>query len=443
MERFSGRRLRAMMLPLFVEQLLVMLVGLTDTLMVSHAGEAAVSGVALVNQFNIIFLYLFLALASGGAVVISQYIGRKENEQAGRTASQLLLLSIVISLAVTGLVLSSAERLLSLLFGRVEPEVMAACVRYLQITACGYPAIAVYYAGAAICRSLGKNSITMYITALACVLNAVGDFLGIFVLQAGVAGVAWPFVLAWGVSAVLITLVCFGKAQAVTYRISWILAWNGALMRRILSIAIPNGIESGVFQLVKVALTSMAALFGTYQIAANGVAQSIWSLAALAGVAMGPVFITVIGQCVGARDLEAAAYYFRKLGRYTLAFSTGWNILILAITPFVLDFYALAPETKKLVLLLVLIHNVFNAGAFPYSGAFSNGLRAAGDVRFTMTVSLASTIGGRLLLSYVLGIVLNMGVIGLALAMAADWTIRAVVFLWRERTGEWRNFQVI
>ena len=443
MERFSGRRLRAMILPLFVEQLLVMLVGLTDTLMVSHAGEAAVSGVSLVNQFNIIFLYLFLALASGGAVVISQYIGCREHGQAGRTASQLLLLISLISLLITAVILASAESLLSLLFGRVEPEVMAACVRYLQITVCGYPVMAVYYAGAAICRSLGKTSITMYITAIACVLNAVGDFLGVFVLQAGVAGVAWPFVLAWGVSAVLITVACFSKTQAVAYRTCWIFAWNGALMRRILSIAIPNGIESGVFQLVKVALTSMAALFGTYQIAANGVAQSIWSLAALAGVAMGPVFITVIGQCVGARDLEAAAYYFRKLGRYTLAFSTGWNILILAITPFVLDFYELALETKKLVLLLVLIHNVFNAGAFPYSGAFSNGLRAAGDVRFTMVVSLASTIGGRLLLSYMLGIVLNMGVIGLALAMAADWTIRALLFLWRERTGKWRNFQVI
>lgn len=243
MEHFSGRRLRAMILPLFVEQLLVMVVGLTDTLMVSHAGEAAVSGVALVNQFNIIFLYLFLALASGGAVVISQYIGRRENEQAGRTASQLLALSIVVSLGLTGFVLAGGQMLLSLLFGRVEPDVMAACSRYLQITACGYPAMAVYYAGAAICRSLGKTSITMYITAIACVLNAVGDFLGVFLLRAGVAGVAWPFVTAWMISALLITVVCFGKGQAVAYRIRWIFAWNSVLMRRILSIAIPNGIE--------------------------------------------------------------------------------------------------------------------------------------------------------------------------------------------------------
>lgn len=442
-EIFSSRNLWAMALPLFVEQLLVMLVGIVDTLMGSYVGEAAVSGVSLVNQFNIIFLYLFLALASGGAVVISQYIGHKENVQAGKTASQLLLLGSIFSLLLTFFVLLGGERLLALLFGKVEPEVMASCVTYLQITACAYPAMFIYYSGAAICRSLGRTKLTMYVTALSCLINTIGDYIGVFVLDAGVAGVAWPFVLAWTFSAVLITALCFEKSAAVSYEKRWIFTWDGQLMRRILSIAVPNSIESGIFQLVKVALTSMVALFGTYQIAANGVAQSIWSLAALAGVAMGPVFITVIGQCVGAGDLAAANYYFRKLGKYTLAVSTVWNFLILAVTPFALELYALEPETKRLVLWLVLIHNVFNAAAFPYSGAFSNGLRAAGDVKFTMYVTLASTIVGRLLLSYVLGIVLDMGVIGLAFAMAMDWTIRGAIFLWRERTGKWREFQVI
>lgn len=278
---------------------------------------------------------------------------------------------------------------------------------------------------------------------MANVLNIIGDYIGIFLLEAGVAGVAYPSLAARLFAAVAVTFLCFRRSSVVAYSWKGILQWNSSLMSRILSIAVPSGVESGVFQLVKVALTSMVALFGTYQIAANGVAQSIWSLAALAGVAMGPVFITVIGQCMGAGDLEAAAYYLKKLGKYTLAVSAGWNVIILALTPFLLDMYALEPETKQLVLLLVLIHNLFNAGAFPYSGAFSNGLRAAGDVRFTMLVSLGSTIGGRLLLSYLLGIVLDMGVIGLALAMAADWTIRAFVFLWRERTGKWLEFQVI
>lgn len=204
-----------------------------------------------------------------------------------------------------------------------------------------------------------------------------------------------------------------------------------------------DGEESGIFQLVKVALSSVVALFGTYQIAANGVAQSIWSMAALAGVSMGPVFITVIGQCMGKRDTEAADYYFRKLTRLTLMLSSAWNLLIFVLTPLFMKFYALEPQTKQLVIWLVLIHNIFNAVAFPFSGALSNGLRAAGDVKFTMYVSIASTIGGRLVLSYILGIGLHMGVIGIAFAMVCDWVIRGVIFYLRQKSGKWKNFQVI
>lgn len=214
-------------------------------------------------------------------------------------------------------------------------------------------------------------------------------------------------------------------------------------MRKILRIAVPNGLENGVFQLVKVALSSIVALFGTYQIAANGVAQSIWSLAALAGVAMGPVFITVIGQCMGNRDTEGADYYFKKLTRITLLLSTAWNLLVFLLTPFFLRFYALEPETKRLVVWLVLIHNLFNAVAFPFSGAVSNGLRAAGDVKFTMYVSIVSTIAGRLFLTWLLGVVFDMGVIGIAAAMVCDWMIRAVIFILRQNSGKWKNFQVI
>ena len=214
-------------------------------------------------------------------------------------------------------------------------------------------------------------------------------------------------------------------------------------MKHILNIAIPNGLENGVFQLVKVALSSIVALFGTCQIAANGVAQSIWSLAALAGVSMGPAFITVIGQCMGTGDAGAADYYFKKLTRITLLISSAWNLLTLLLTPAFLSLYALEPETKQLVIWLVLIHNIFNAVAFPFSGALSNGLRAAGDVKFTMYVSVASTLAVRLMLSWLLGIVLQMGVIGIAAAMVCDWCVRAVLFIWRQKSGKWKSFRVI
>lgn len=440
---FSNKDLKNMIVPLFLEQLLVMLVGMADTLVVSYAGEAAVSGVSLVNQFNTIFIYLFTALASGGAVVISQYIGRKEVAVAGESASQLLLFSAIFSAGVSVLVLIGNEEILRLMFGKVENDVMQACMTYLRISAYSYPALAIYNAGAALFRSMGKTSVTMYLSVASNIINVIGNLIGVFVLHAGVAGVAWPSLIARTFSAVVITVLCFHKKNDVFYTRKWIAQWNGELMRHILKIAIPNGLENGVFQLAKVALSSIVALFGTYQIAANGVAQSIWSLAALAGVAMGPVFITVIGQCMGNRDVQAAETYFKKLTKLTLLLSSAWNFLIFFLTPLFLKFYALEPDTKRLVILLVLIHNLFNAIAYPFSGALSNGLRAAGDVKFTMYVSVLSTIAVRLLLSWLLGVVLQMGVIGIAVAMVCDWILRAVIFFWRQKSGKWKGFQVI
>lgn len=440
---FSAKDLQQMIVPLFLEQLLVMLVGIADTLVVSYAGEAAVSGVSLVNQFNTIFIYLFTALASGGAVVISQYIGGKDSESAGKSASQLLMFGTVFSLLISILVLTGSKGLLRLLFGKVEDSVMDACVTYLKISAYSYPALAVYNSGAAVYRSLGKTNVTMYISVLSNIINVIGNVIGVFVLHAGVAGVAWPSLIARTFSAAAITVLCFQKKNQVFYTFGWIFKWDADCLKRIWSIAIPNGVENGIFQLVKVALSSIVALFGTYQIAANGVAQSIWSLAALAGVAMGPVFITVIGQCMGNGDTKAADYYFTKLSKITLLLSSVWNFLIFIFTPLFLRFYALEPQTKQLVIWLVLIHNVFNAAAFPFSGALSNGLRAAGDVKFTMYVSVLSTIAGRLFLSYLLGIVLNMGVIGIAVAMVCDWVIRAVIFIRRQKSGKWKEFEVI
>lgn len=440
---FSNTELKQMIIPLFLEQLLVMLVGIADTLVVSYAGEAAVSGVSLVNQFNTIFIYLFTALAAGGAVVISHYIGSGAMKEAGEAASQLLLFSTIFSVVLGVIILIENEHILHLMFGKVENNVMEACITYLKISAYSYPALAIYNSGAALIRSIGKTSITMYLSAVSNIINIIGNLVGVFILKAGVAGVAWPSFISRTFSAIVITAICFDRKREIFYSLKMIFKWDGILMKRILNIAIPNGLENGIFQLVKVALSSIVALFGTYQIAANGVAQSIWSLAALAGVAMGPVFITVIGQCMGSGDTAQADYYFKKLTKITLTFSIVWNLFVFLLTPIFLKLYILEPETKQYVIWLVLIHNIFNAIAYPFSGGLSFGLRAAGDVKFTMYVSIISTLAVRLVFSYLLGITANMGVIGIAFAMVCDWSIRAVIFYWRYKSGKWKRFQVI
>lgn len=440
---FSNCALKEMIVPLFFEQLLVMLVGIADTFVVSFVGEAAVSGVSLVNMFNTIFIYLFTALASGGAVIISQYIGCEDQKNTVKSSSQLLMFSTVFSIIIAIITLIFNRPLLTLLFGKVENSVMEACVTYLRISAYSYPALAIYNAGAALYRSIGKTSTTMYISLISNVINVVGNLIGVFVLDAGVAGVAYPSLIARTFSAVAITVLCFSKSRFVHYSKEWILKWDGPMLKRILNIAIPNGIENGIFQLVKVALSSVVALFGTYQIAANGIAQSIWSLAALIGSAMGPVFITVIGQCMGANQVKEADYYFYKLMKLTLVLSIIWNVLVFIITPIFMQFYQVSEETRQLVIILVFIHNVFNTVAFPFSGPLSNGLRAAGDVKYTMVVSIASTVLGRLIFSLIFAIGLNLGVIGIALAMCLDWSMRGIIFYIRFRSKKWTKFKVI
>lgn len=440
---FSNRDLKNMIVPLFFEQLLVMLVGIMDTFIVSYVGEAAVSGVSLVNSFNTIFIYLFTALASGGAVVISQYIGNKDQKNSVRSSSQLLMFSTLFSIVLTCIVLMFHQAILSALFGKVEIDVMNACITYIVISALSYPFIAIYNAGASLFRSMGKTKTTMYVSLASNIINVIGNCIGVFVLHAGVAGVAIPSLIARAFSAIVITKLCFQQNQMTYYTKKDLFAFDTDILRKVLSIAGPNGIENGIFQFVKVALSSVVALFGTYQIAANGVAQSIWSLAALMGVTLGPVYITVIGQCMGSGNQEQAKYYFKKLNKLAIVLSIVWNLIVLALTPVFMHFYQLSSETLQLIFYLVVIHGVFNAIVYPISGPLSNGLRAAGDVKFTMIVSIASTLLARFVFSIIFAIYLNMGVIGIAFAMCLDWTIRAVIFYCRYHSLKWLEFKVI
>ena len=440
---FSDKDLRNLIIPLFVEQFLLMFVGIADTFVVSFASEADVSGVSLVTSFNTVLIFLFTALSSGGAVIISQYIGNQNKKTASQAASQLLLISVLVSVILSALILVFRHPLLKLLFGKIEPDVMDACESYLVITTFSLPALAIYDAGAALCRSIGKTNMTMYISTITNIINVAGNCIGVFGLHLGASGVAYPSLITRILSACAVTIYCFGPKLSVNYQIPYLFKWDGMLQKKIMGIALPNGIENGVHQLVKVALSSMVALFGTYQIAANGMAQSIWSLASIMGLAMAPVYTTVIGQCMGARDIDAANYYFKKLNRITLILSVLWNAFIFAITPLIIRYSAISKEAKSLVIWLVLINNIFNGLAYPFAGSLGNGLRAAGDVKFTMITSITLTIAARLFFSALFGLVFGWGVIGIAIGMSMDLVFRGIIFVRRYHSQKWTQFHLI
>lgn len=274
-------------------------------------------------------------------------------------------------------------------------------------------------------------------------INVIGNAIGVFVLRAGVAGVAYPSLISRIFAAVAMLFLAANKNNPLTIQVRQIFAWKFQMIVRIFRIAVPNSVENGLFQIAKVALSSIVAMFGTVQIAANGVAQSFWSMAALFCIAMGPAFITVIGQYMGAGDLEGAEYYMRKLLRITYLGGILWNLLFFLITPFILKLYSLSGEAVRLVLILVLLHNIFNALLCPVAFSVSNGMRAAGDVKYTMYASIFSTVVCRTAFSVLFGITLNLGVIGITLAMVCDWAVKAALILLRWKSGKWKNFKVI
>ncbi len=440
---FSDKNLRDLIYPLFIEQLLLMLVGIADTFVVSFASEADVSGVSLANSFNTILVFLFTALSSGGAVIISQYIGRRDNQKAEISAGQLLMISFLISFVLSICILIFADQILFFLFGKVNDDVMKASKEYLVITTYSLPALAVYDAGAAFCRSLGNAKVTMKIAWFANVINIAGNCIGVFAMHLGSAGVAWPSLISRTLSAFAITAICFSKRNIIRYKSNLIFLWDSVQLKKIMKIAVPNSIENGIHQLVKVALSGMVALFGTTQVAANGVAQSIWSLAAIIGLAMAPAYTTVIGQCVGAGNINAANFYFKKLNKITLILSILWNMLAFALTPLLIKYSAISSEAKSLVIILVLINNIFNGLAYPFAGPLGNGLRAAGDVKFTMLVSVMLTIFARLFFSALFGVWFNMGAIGIALGMSIDIVFRGAIFIRRYKSQKWTEFKLI
>ena len=440
---FSNLKLRNLIIPLVIEQLLVLLVGVSDTLMVSYAGPAAISGVSLVNQLSTLFIMIFAALAAGGAVVASQYLGKKDQKNSGLAASQLLMVTTLISILMMVVILMGNHFLLNLVFGRVDGDVMDACMTYMAISAFSFPALAVYNSCAGLFRTMAKTKTIMYVSLLMNVINVVGNYFGIFVFHAGVAGVAYPSLISRCIAALIMLVFMFDRSNLIHVSMKNLKQWNNSMISRILSVAIPNSIENGLFQLAKVALSSIVALFGTAQIAANGVAQSFWAMAALFIMAMGPAFITVIGQCVGANDYEAATYYMKKLLRITYMGGIAWNAFFLMIIPFVLKLYDLPQETISLVIILCLIHNTFNSVLCPTAFALSTGLRAAGDVKYTMYASIFSTVICRVAFSVFFGVYLNFGVTGIAIAMVGDWAVKSILIMKRYHGGKWQDFRIV
>jgi putative MATE family efflux protein len=440
---FTNKALKKLIIPIFLDQILIIMVGILSTMMLSYAGEAAVSGVSLVDTINMLIFYVLAALTTGGAIVVSQYLGRGDKEQASHAASQLITISSIISLLLVLIVAILHKPMLRVLFGNIAPEVMTAAITYFVISGLSYPFLSIYDCGAALFRSMGNSSVPMKVSIFMNSINLAGSAIGIFVLHAGVVGVAAASIIARAIAAAIMLRLTFNKKNEVFITFPVIFSWNKEMIRRILSIAVPNGIENSIFQLGRVLLISIISSFGTTQIAANGITNSLNMIAITFATSINLAIVTVTGRCVGAGDYDQATYYTKKLVKLAYIGTIIGSLGQILALRWILSLYDLPREVKNLTFILITIHNCFAIFLWPTSFTLANALRAAGDVRLTMFISIGSMFFFRITFAYILGVVFHMGVIGVWVAMGIDWTFRSIVYVVRFKKGTWKKFRVI
>lgn len=440
---FTNQALRKLIGPLFLDQVLLIMVSILSTFMIARAGVNSISGVSLVDMVNMLILNILIALASGGSVVISQFIGQKSLENAQKAAGQLVTFNFLVSTTVSLLLFVFSAFVLNALFGAVEIDVMKTASLYFMFSIFSFPFYALYNSGAAIFRSMGNSKIPMMSSLMMNLLNLAGNAIGVLYFNAGVSGIGLATIGSRAIAAAFILVLAFKEGQLIHLKWENILKIDRPMLNRILKIAVPNGIENGILQLGRVMLVSIIAGFGTTQIAANGITNSLVLMPISFAQAMNLAIVTIIGQCVGSNDYVQVKYYMKKLIIWTYVGSALLLTLHTLALPALLSFYHLAPEISDLAYKLILIHNVTAFFLFPMAMTFSNALRATGDAKFTMMVSIGAMFAFRLVAAYVFGVYFGLGVIGIWIAMIFDWLFRTFAFSLRYRSMKWMNYRVV
>lgn len=439
---FKNRDLVKLFIPLVIEQFLEYLVGLIDSIMVSHVGEAAVSGVSLVDFIIQLLISIFAALATGGAVIAGQYIGKKQENTANETVNQLIWFTGIISIAVMVGIYIFKSLILHGLFGQISEDVYRNANIYLLIVAASIPFLAVYNSGAAAFRTMGNSKLPMKIMLAMNILNMAGNAILVYGFKMGTAGVAIPTLVSRIGASIIILFILSNKKYSLYLKKTLQYRFNKGIVKQILGIGIPYGLENGMFYLGRLIILSLISTFGTAAIAANSVSGTIVMFEVLPGMAIGLGLTVIVSRCVGMEDFEQAKYYIKKVLKIIYTTFILTSIVILALLPAILNIYGLSAEATEWTYKLVWAHAIMLV-IWPLGYTLPVAFRASGDARFPMRISVVSMIFCRIILAFVFSLYFEMGMIGTWVAMFVDWTVKATVFVWRYLSDRWTRFHAV
>ena len=440
---FTNRMIRSLLIPVVLEQLLNSIMGTADTMMVSNVGSAAISAVSLVDSINILVIQAFSALAAGGAIVCAQYIGQQNQERANESARQVLFIITLISIVVSAICLGFKKPLLRLIFGSVEADVMRASEIYFFYTALSFPFIALYDAAASIFRAQDNTKGPMTISMISNIMNIVGNAIMIWGFHMGVAGATIATLISRIFCALVVLIQLRRERQPIVVRDYLKIRPDWPMIGRILGIGIPSGVENSMFQLGKLAIQSTVSTLGTVAIAAQAMTNILENLNGIAGIGVGVGLMTIVGQCMGANRKDEAVYYIKKLSVIAEVTIIVSCLLVFILTRPVTMLGGMektsADMCRHMVMWITIVKPIMWVLAF----VPAYGLRAAGDVKFSMISSCAVMWLCRFCLSVLLIRGLGFGPMGVWIGMFADWTVRAVLFTWRFHSRKWLEHKVI
>ena len=440
---FSNQMIAAILVPVILEQLLNSVMGTADTMMVSNVGSAAISAVSLVDSINVLVIQAFSALAAGGAIICAQYIGQKNKERANESARQVLFIITAISIVVSLICLIFQKPLLRVIFGSVEAEVMRASEIYFFYTALSFPFIAAYDAAASIFRAQDNTKGPMIISMISNVMNIVGNAIMIWGFHMGVAGAAIATLVSRIFCAVVVLIQLRKDRQPIVVRDYMKIRPNWSMIRRILGIGIPSGVENSMFQLGKLAIQSTVSTLGTAAIAAQAMTNILENLNGIAAIGVGIGLMTIVGQCMGAGRKDEAVYYIKKLYVIAEVIIIISCLTVFALTKPVTMLGGMERESADMCFHMVMWITIVKPFVWVPSFITAYGLRAAGDVKFSMITSCITMWACRFCLCVFLIRVMGFGPMGVWIGMFADWTVRGIIFTWRFHSRKWLEYKVI
>lgn len=438
---YSNKNLLYLFIPLVIEQGLEYLVGFADSLMVAKVGEAAVSGVSLVDFVMALLISIFTALATGGGAITGQYLGSKKDNEANQSALQMMKVTFYLSIVITLIIFVFKNSILHLLFGSISSDVYHHAMTYLNVVVLSIPFLAIYNGGAAIFRTMNNSKLPMQIMLVMNIVNVIGNALCVFILKMGVEGIAIPTLVSRVGAALLI--LYFSKKTTIHLSQLMNIKINRNMIEKILNIGIPFGIENSMFYLGRLIVLSIVSLFGTASIAANSVGGTLVMFQVLPGTAINLGLTSIISHCIGANDYDQAKYYTKKINRWMHISFIISTVIILLLMPLIMSFYNLSSRATSYVWQIIILHGIMMTLILPYGYMLPVIFRSSGDAKFPMIVSIISMVICRILFSYILAVIFNMGMMGTWYAMFLDWIVKAIIYTYHYIKGKWMNYQVV